>query len=263
MPDKKQSLVPIQKKTEAGSVIKIDEQARQNLEAFRKQSKANQRRRIIFASDATGSRAGFWESAREIQARMLEDAMQHGNVEIKIVAYRDRFADPNDFIEQSEWSSDKASLKQFMTSISCRGGGGNDGESIDAALHVALEEEPPISAVILVGDEPVVSQSRATAYKYAESLGKKGIPVFAFQEGDLFGADKDFRAIAEKSGGFYDHFTGDSKVDFGDRLRVAAVFATGGKTALDNFLKKSKSTSNQLSEGAQSLANRLLNSKGE
>jgi hypothetical protein len=263
MPDKKQSLVPSHKKTEAIDVIKVNHKTRESLADFRKQLQAKNPRRIIFASDATGSRAPFWESAKVIQARMLEDAMQYGNAEMKIVAYRDRFADPNDFIEESEWSSDSNYLRRWMTNISCHGGGGNDGESIDAALRVALEQEPTITAVILVGDEPILSTSRDTAYKYASELGKKGIPVFAFQEGDLPGADNDFRAIAENSGGIYDHFTGDSKVDFGDRLRVVSVFATGGKDALDNFLKKHKSTTERLSEGAKNLAKRLLKPKGD
>lgn len=261
MSDKKTDLVPTFLRKN-GAIDKTRKDAKHKLAELRKKLEEERPKRIIFASDATGSRAGFWEEARVVQARMLEDAMKFGRLEMKIVAYRDRFADPDDFLEQSDWSSDPKVLKHFMTGISCHGGGGNEGESIDAALEVALKEEPPVHGVILVGDEPVVPSSRTSAYNIATELGKKKIPVFTFQDGEFFNAEKDFRTIAENSGGVYDRFTSNSRVDFGDRLSIATVFTVGGKAAVDKLIQEAASGKQKLSEGATSLAHRLLNPKG-
>lgn len=262
MSNDKKSLVPSQFKTQQGNVTRINEKARQDLAKFREQvQKERQPRRIIFACDATGSRGPTWELARSIQLKMVEDALQYGNMEMKIVAYRDRFADPTDYLEPSDWSKDSAYLQEYMARISCHGGGGNDGESVDSPLQFALEQIPPVSAIILVGDEPVVSQSRLDAYRYATELGKKGIPVFAFQEGSCPQAKEDFQTIAENSGGIYDQFTAESKIDFGDRLRVVTVFATGGKKAVDDFIRKHQNQGKQISQGAQKFAQRLIDHK--
>lgn len=244
------------------AVTKQEVRSRQELAKFREErAKRKQPKRIIFACDATGSRVHAWEMAKAIQARMIESAMQYGNVELKIVAYRDRYADPDDFVEASSWSQDKQYLKKYMSGVSCHGGGGNDGESADAALKLALDEEVPLSAVIVVGDEPVVPKDRPGAYKFASQLGERGVPVFTFQEGENPETESDFREIARRSGGVFDRFTNSSEVDFGDRLSVTAVFATGGEKAVDDFIKKHASGGRLISPGAKLLAKQLIEKK--
>lgn len=261
MTEEKKSLVPKQFIAQQKSISQVDDNVRKEFSSFRKQLKEEATRRILFAYDATGSRGGFWEMAKSIQSRMIEEALQYGNIEMKIVAYRDRFADPQSYIISSKWSKNGSDLQEFMMPISAEGGGGNDGESVDLPLKIALEENPPVTAIILVGDEPVVSLSRQEAYAYASELGKRAIPVFAFQEGDRSDTKKDFQTIAERSGGIFDQFTPSSKIDFCDRLRVATVFATGGEKAMDEFLKRNKDKGNLLSSGAHRLAQRCIEQK--
>lgn len=259
MAEEKKSLVPNGFKSQDKSVIKADEQAREELKKYRdERKKSHKTRRIIFAYDATGSRLHTWEVAKSIQADMVEEALKYGLVEVKIVVYRDRIVGDKDYLEWSEWSKDRSYLEAYMAPITCHGGGGNDGESIDEALGFVLKEDPPVDAVILIGDEPVVSQKRAEAYQQASELGRKGIPVFAFQEGDRHQAKGDFQTIAENSGGIYDQFTSASPEDLKDRLTMVMISVARDKQAVSDFIKKRQDSTKQLSEGAQDLARRLL-----
>jgi hypothetical protein len=259
MSEEKKSLVPHSFISQEGSVIKVDEQAREELKKYRdERKKARKPRRIIFAYDATGSRLHTWELAKSIQADMVEEALQYGEIEVKIVVYRDRLALDNDYLQWSEWSNDRSYVERYMEPITCHGGGGNDGESVDEALGFALKEDPPVDAVILIGDEPVVSPKRAEAYQQASELGRKGISVFAFQEGDRHQAKVDFQTIAENSGGIYDRFTAQSPEDLKDRLTLIMIRVAGDKQAVGDFIKKRQESKKQLSTGAQELARRLL-----
>jgi hypothetical protein len=259
MSEEKKSLVPRSFRDEERGVVKVDDQAREELNRYRdERKKSHKPRRIIFAYDATGSRSSAWELAKSIQADMVEEVLQYGAVEVKIVVYRDRLAGDAEYLQSSEWSNDRAYLEAYMAPITCYGGGGNDGESVDEALGFALKQDPPADAVILIGDEPVVSRKRPEAYQQASELGGKGIPVFAFQEGNRHQTKIDFQTIAENSGGIYDQFTSKSPEDLKDRLTVIMISVTKDKQAVKDFMKKRQDSTKQLSEGAQGLARRLL-----
>ncbi|MGB3976777.1 MAG: hypothetical protein WBM02_12420 [bacterium] len=256
MSNDKKSLVP--RSMESSAVTNINDQVEKKLALIKKKVAARYSpKRIIFAYDATGSREPSWELAKSIQSRMLSESLQYGNVEMMVLVYRDRFTDST-YLEHSEWSKDGDYLQSFMEPILCYGGGGNHGESIDEALDFALKQDPPVNAIILIGDEPVVPRQRSVAYQLAKDLGEKNIPVFIFQEGDRPQAEIDYKIIAENSGGVYDKFSPDSRIDFTDRLRVATIFATGGKQAIEEFIKKHADPSRMISEGAQQLARKLL-----
>lgn len=252
MSNDKKSLIP--RSMQSSAITNINDQAEKELALIKKDiEEKRDLKRIIFAYDATGSRGHSWELATSIQSRMLSESLQYGNVEMMVVVYRDRFCD-KEYLIHSEWSKDGDYLESFMKPILCYGGGGNQGESIDEALDFALKQEPPANAVILIGDEPVVPQQRSVAYQLAKELGKKNIPVFIFQEGTLPQTEIDYRTIAENSGGVYDKFSSDSRIDFTDRLRVATIYATGGKQAVEKFMNKH----GMLGEGARQLARKLL-----
>lgn len=266
MDEKKRALVPDIARSRRTELSKVDDAARKKLHEFREERrKAKEPRRIMFICDVTGSRAPQWEWAKNAQSRMVDDAMKYGNIEMQIVIYRDRICDANDYLKYSQWSKDVTYLQSFMSRISCYGGGGNDGESIDEALRFALVQDPPASAIILVGDEPVISSYREAAYQYASELGKRNTPIYVFQDGERFDpqARKDFMTIAQNSGGVYDKFTASSRVDFGDRLRVATVFAAGGKDAVRDFLEKHRLGGKALSEGAMKLSRKFLGEGSE
>jgi hypothetical protein len=254
----KKSLVPDAFSSEDTKPLTAESEAGKELAKLRERLRREKLRRIVFAFDATGSRGPVWDLAQSIQARMLEDTLEYGDVEMQVVAYRDRMVDPNDYIEYSKWSKDGEYLREFMGTISCHGGGANDGESVDEALAYIAAQEPEVHAVILVGDEPVLSDKRQRAYELARKLGKKRIPVFTFYEGDLPQTRIDFENIAETSGGICDELTSDAQIDFGDRLRVVAVYATGGAKAIEDFIGKHGSGDHEISQGAKRLAERLI-----
>lgn len=254
MKESEKGLVPSSFKE--SQVVRSSDESKLKEEYQGLKQKLARKSRIVFVFDATGSRSPFWEIAIRIQEQMLQEVMKYGEIEVKIVAYRDRYSDPNGYLIHSKWSSKVEYLVNYMRKVTCHGGGGNDGESIDAALDYVLQENKnnQVNAVILVGDEPIVSMDRGRGYELADEHGRLKIPIFAFLEGNLEQAEIDFRELAKRSKGIFDQFSNTSPQDIADRLKVAAIYTAGGEKALEKFLSENK----QLSPGATNLARRLL-----
>ena len=71
----------------------------------------------------------------------------------------------------------------------------------------------------------------------AGELGILGTPAFLFQEGGDPIAEFAFRQIAKLTNGAYCPFDSGSAKTLRELLRAVAVFAAGGRAALENFAK--------------------------
>ena len=74
--------------------------------------------------------------------------------------------------------------------------------------------------------------------RLAGELGLLGVPVFLFQEGRDPVAERAFRHIARLTKGAYCHFDAGSAHQLRDLLSAVAVYATGGRPALEAFGKR-------------------------
>src|SRR5262249_33654602 len=87
----------------------------------------------------------------------------------------------------------------------------------------------PIS-LTLVGDA-MEENLDALAHEAGE-LGRLGVPLFVFQEGNNREVEQTFREIARLTHGAYCRFDPRAARQLAELLRAVAVFATGGLTAL-------------------------------
>lgn len=129
--------------------------------------------RLMFALDATASRAATWDIARDLQARMFIEAAPIGQLSVQLVYYR------ADECRASKWVSSGAQLAQLMNRIECQGGRTQIGRVLAHALREA--ERAPVRALIFIGDamEEEIEELAVMAGK----LGKLQVPIFLFQEG--------------------------------------------------------------------------------
>ena len=74
--------------------------------------------------------------------------------------------------------------------------------------------------------------------RLAGELGILGVPTFIFQEGDEPIAMRAFKQIARLTGGAHCSFDSSSADQLRDLLSAVAVFAAGGRKALENFSKR-------------------------
>ncbi len=193
--------------------------------------------RLLFALDATASRQPTWDRATHIQARMFEQAVRLGGLEIQLAyyrGYREFFA--------SRWLRQSSELLNLMTSVSCRGGL----TQIERLLaHAAKASgECKLNAVVFVGD--CVEENIDRICHRAGELGIQGSPVFVFQEGRDAKAERAFREVAKLSRGAYCRFDADSADQLRDLLTAVAVYASGGPRALEDHSRRAGSLVRQL-----------------
>jgi hypothetical protein len=86
-----------------------------------------------------------------------------------------------------------------------------------------------------VGD--VVEEDVDRLAHLAGKLGLHGVPVFLFQEGVDPVAEHAFRQIARLTKGAYCAFDSSSADQLRDLLSAVAVYAAGGRRALEDFGK--------------------------
>jgi len=185
--------------------------------------------RLIFAMDATANREPTWDRAAEIQAAMFSESAKLGGLEIQLCYYSGVLG-----FECSPWYQEAAALRDCMTGVSCAAGL----TRIARVLRHAGEESRRgrVSALVFVGD--CVEESLDALAGLAGRLGLLGLPAFVFQEGADPGAEQNFRRIARLSGGAYCRFDASSPRTLRDLLSAVAVYAAGGRTALERFGNK-------------------------
>ena len=187
---------------------------------------AGERGRLIFAMDATASREPSWDRACQIQGEMFSETAALGGLDIQLCYYRGY----GEF-ETSPWLSSADALLQRMTSVSCRGGY----TQIEKVLNQAIEQtrQKKVQALVFVGD--CMEEDVDRLCHLAGELGMLGVPAFLFHEGNEPVAQRAFREIARLTRGAYCSFDAGSAAQLRDLLSAVAVYAAGGRKALQDF----------------------------
>ena len=187
------------------------------------------RGRLIFAMDATASREPTWDRACQIQGQMFEETAALGGLDIQLVYYRG-FGE----CRHSKWVGDSRSLVRQMTGVFCLGGH----TQIRKVLRHAIDEtkRKKVNAVVFVGD--CMEEDVDELCHLAGELGLLGVPVFIFHEGSEPVAAQVFRQIARLTRGAYCSFDAQSARQLRDLLSAVAVFAAGGRRALEDYGKR-------------------------
>jgi len=193
--------------------------------------------RLIFAMDATASREPTWDHACHLQAQMFAETASVGGLAIQLCYYRGY----NEF-SATDWLSDTAALQQHMTAVRCLGGH----TQIHRVLAHTLAEtrKKKINALVFVGD--CMEEDVDELCQLAGELGMRGVPVFLFHEGGDPVAQRAFRQIARLTNGAYCPFDAGSAHQLRELLSAVAVYAAGGRRALENYSAHRGETVRQL-----------------
>lgn len=198
---------------------------------------SGKRGRMIFCMDATASREPLWDHACHIQAEMFTATAASGGLDVQLCYYRG-------FREfyKTRWISHPDELHKVMSKIRCAGGM----TQIMRLLNHAITESQTskVNALVFVGD--AMEENIDLLSHKAGKLGLSGIPAFMFHEGYDPMAERAFREIARLSGGAYCRFDMSSPQQLRDLLAAVAVFASGGRRALEDFSSRRPGIAGQL-----------------
>lgn len=179
--------------------------------------------RLIFAMDATLSRAATWDMATHIQNEMFDSTTDLGGLAIQLCyfkGYRE--------FSGSAWCHNGVDLRKHMARVRCAGGQ----TQIHRVLSHCLGENrrQKIQALVFVGD--AMEENADSLCELAGQMGISKIPAFVFQEGIDAGTRQAFQEIARLSGGAYAPFNLTSADELKSLLSAVAVYAAGGSKAL-------------------------------
>ena len=184
--------------------------------------------KLVFAMDATMSRQPSWDRALSIQAEMFAETARIGGLDIQLVYFRGF-----DECRASKWIGNPTALAKLMTTVDCRGGNTQIGRVLS---HVKKElRKTKVNAVVYVGD--AMEENIDALCQSAGEIGLQGTPIFTFQEGNDIGAERCFREMARLSKGAYFKLNASSANALRELLSAVAVYAAGGRTALENLVK--------------------------
>ena len=181
--------------------------------------------RMIFAMDATMSRQPTWDLALGLQSEMFRAVKEVGGLDVQLIYVRG-FGE----CRSSRWVRDPDALARLMRQVHCEGGHTQIRKVLSHARNET--ERQTVNALVYVGD--CMEESIDDLSQLAGELGLVGVPVFVFQEGHDAGAEKAFKEIARLSRGAYCRFDAGSAVQLRALLKAVAVYATGGRKALQN-----------------------------
>ncbi|MCB1823541.1 MAG: VWA domain-containing protein [Candidatus Competibacteraceae bacterium] len=182
--------------------------------------------RLIFALDATASRQPTWDRACQLQGEMFAATAEIGGLAVQLVWYRGY----GEF-QVEPWLSEAADLQRRMTSVQCRGGLTQIGRVLEHAIRETRLHR--VNALVLVGD--CLEEAVDPLCQQAGQLGLLGVPTFVFQEGNDPDAVLGFREVARLTRGAYCTFDQGSARQLRELLTAVAVYATGGRPALEEF----------------------------
>ncbi|MEP3277102.1 MAG: VWA domain-containing protein [Stappiaceae bacterium] len=225
-----------------GNPASLDKSSKADIESFLDRAQQIQpsdgaNGRLLFALDATMSRQRTWDRACTLQAGMFEEAGKVSGLDIQLIYFRGYSE-----CRSSKWVSDAKRLRDLMTRIDCRGGH----TQITKVLAHAIKEtrRKKVQALVFVGD--CMEEKADDLCMRAGELGLLGVPVFVFQEGHDADAEPTFREIARLTNGAYFRFDNAAAKHLGDLLRAIAVYAAGGRKALQNLRGESAQSAQQL-----------------
>lgn len=184
------------------------------------------RGRLLFAMDATMSRQPTWDMALALQADMFGAVKAVGGLDVQLCYFRG-FGE----CRASKWVSDPAALARLMTKVSCRGGYTQIAKVLAHAKREA--EGGGIDALVYVGD--CMEEDIDHLAALAGELALAGVPVFLFQEGRDAKAERAFKEIARLTRGAHCRFDQGSARQLRDLLTAVAVYAAGGRAALEDL----------------------------
>ncbi|MCW5698743.1 MAG: VWA domain-containing protein [Rhodospirillales bacterium] len=182
--------------------------------------------RLVFALDATASRQPTWDHAARLQGEMFVETASLGRLEIQICFYRG-FGE----FRVSPWLRRSDDLVRLMTTVTCLAGE----TQIRKVLRHTINETKTnkVNALVFVGD--CVEEDVDSLGHLAGELGLLGVPAFMFHEGQDPVAAFAFRQIAHLTNGAYCSFDEGSAHVLKDLLTAVAVFAVGGRPALETM----------------------------
>ena len=195
------------------------------------------RGRLVFAMDATMSRQPTWDLALGTQAEMFHAVKEVGGLDVQLVYFRGVGE-----CRASRWVADPDALARLMTTVQCRGGYTQIGKVLS---HVRQETaRRKVGALVYVGD--CMEEDIDDLCGRAGELGMLGVPVFLFQEGRDTRAEQAFREIARLTKGAYCRFDAGSARQLRELLAAVAVYAAGGRRALEALSQKTQGRGAQL-----------------
>lgn len=184
--------------------------------------------RLIFAMDATASRQPSWDRAAHLQGEMFQAAARLGGLEVQLAFFRG-FGE----FKVARWTDDPRQLLGLMTRVDCHAGETQVNKLLAHTRNEARRNR--VGALVYVGD--CFEEDVDRAGTLAGELGLLGVPVFVFHEGADALAGFAFREIAWLSGGAYCPFDSSSAETLRRLLGAVAVYAAGGRTALENHAR--------------------------
>lgn len=187
------------------------------------------RGRLIFAMDATASREPSWDRACHIQAEMFKETDALGGLEVQLVFYRG-FGE----CKSSPFVSSPDELVRRMVAVRCLGGQTQIGRVMKHAVKETRKKR--VHALVFVGD--CIEEDVDKVCHHAGKLGLLGVPAFMFQEGSEPSAMQAFRQIAKLTNGAYCSFDSSSAGQLRELLSAVAVYAAGGRMALEDYGKR-------------------------
>ena len=185
--------------------------------------------RLIFALDATASREPTWDQACDIQAEMFSETAELGTLAVQLAYYRG-FRE----FRATEFETDSRGLLARMVRVRCLSGRTQIAKVLQHALDETAREK--VNALVFVGD--CCEENVDELGHLAGELGLHGVPAFMFHEGGEPSAERVFRRVAMLSGGAYCRFDAGSAKLLRELLSAVAVYAVGGRPALENFHKR-------------------------
>jgi len=211
----------------AGNAVREAPSSTAEITSFLAQARRSDPRsagRLVFALDATMSRQPTWDAACRIQASMFDAVGKVGGLGVQLVYFRG-FGE----CRASKWVMNAAALRGLMTGIDCRGG---QTQIAKVLSHVKKENASrKVDALVYIGD--AMEENPDQLAQLAGELGLKGTRAFVFQEGHDAAAERTFREITRLTGGAWFRLGPNSARELGELLGAIAVYASGGRPALE------------------------------
>jgi hypothetical protein len=195
--------------------------------------------RLLFALDATASRQPTWDRACQLQGDLFAAAAEVGGLALQLVWYRGY----GEF-QVEPWLTDASALQRRMTAVQCRGGLTQVGRVLEYAIDETQRHR--LNALVMVGD--CLEEAIDPLCHQAGQLGLLGVPAFIFQEGRDPDAARGFREIARLTRGAYCAFDSGSARQLRELLKAVAIYAAGGRQALERFSQRQGGLVRQLTQ---------------
>ncbi len=188
----------------------------------------NHKGRLIFALDATASREHLWDIACHYQSEMFEQTAVLGSLDIQLCYYRGYHE-----FRVNQWTNSANELQREMGNVYCLAGRTQLARVLKHGIDETKQEK--VAGLVFIGD--AIEESVDSLGDLAGQLGLLNVPVFLFQEGLDHATSKAFKQFARLSGGAHCYFDSGSAQQLKELLTAVAVYAVGGRKALEFFTR--------------------------